>query len=58
MTWTDQDFDSLSPEQLAELIAEAAAAYVRKHGTPMPANSGRYLRKRHHLLQQRAKRTA
>ena len=49
------DFDSLKPDQLAAVRAEADAAYLRKHGKTMPADSGMYLRKRYDLLRQRAR---
>jgi hypothetical protein len=51
----DQHFNSLSPDQLTAVRAEAAAAYLRKHNEPMPGDSASYIRKRYGLLQQRAK---
>jgi hypothetical protein len=51
----DQDFNSLSPDQLAAVRTEAEAAYLRKHGEPMPGGSASYIRKRYDLLQQRAR---
>jgi hypothetical protein len=50
-----QNFNSLNPDQLAAVRAEAEAAFRRKHGKPMPADNGIYLRKRYDLLQQRAR---
>jgi dihydropteroate synthase len=50
----DQDFNSLNPDQLAVIRTEAGAAYLRKHGEPMPADSASYIRKRYDLLRQRA----
>jgi hypothetical protein len=52
----DQDFNSLSPDQLAAVRTEAEAAYRRKHGEPMPGGGARYIRNRYDLLQQRARR--
>jgi hypothetical protein len=49
-----QDFNSLDPAQLNAICAEAAMAYERKHGKPMPADSMSYISKRYDLLQQRA----
>lgn len=51
----DQDFSALSPDQLAAIRTEAAAAYLRKHGKPMPEDSSAYVRKRYDLLQLRAR---
>lgn len=50
----DQDFASLTEAQIVAIRAEAAVAYERKHGAPMPADSSSYIRKRYDLLQQRA----
>jgi hypothetical protein len=52
---TGQDFNSLDPAQLAAIRTEAAAAYQRKHGKPMPDDSASYIRKRYELLQMRAR---
>lgn len=52
----NQDFNSLSQEQHAAVSSEAAEAYQRKHGNPMPADSATYIRKRYDLLQMRARR--
>ena len=49
-----QDFNSLDGGQLAAISKEAGAAYQIKHGKPMPDDSAGYIRKRYHLLQQRA----
>jgi hypothetical protein len=51
----DQDFNSLTPDQLAAVRAEAEAVYLRKHGEPMPADSASYIRKRYDLLRLRAR---
>ncbi len=52
---TGQDFKTLTHDQIIAVSAEAEAAYVAKHGKPVPADSASYLRKRYHLLQQRAR---
>jgi hypothetical protein len=52
---TGQDFISLDSAQRAAIRAEAAAAYQRKHGKPMPNESATYIRKRYDLLQLRAR---
>ena len=49
-----QDFNSLGPFQVAAIHAEAAVAYERKHGKPMPDDSASFIRKRYDLLQMRA----
>lgn len=49
-----RDFDSLTEAQATAIRCEAAVAYERKHGAPMPADSASYIRKRYDLLQQRA----
>jgi hypothetical protein len=51
----DQDFNSLSTDQFAAIRTEAEAAYQRKHGKPMPAEIGTYIRQRYDLLQRRAR---
>ncbi|SHH38503.1 hypothetical protein [Bradyrhizobium erythrophlei] len=51
----DQDFGTLSSDQLAAVRTEAEAAYLRKHGEAMPADSASFIRKRYDLLQQRAR---
>lgn len=48
-----QDFDTLSPDQLGSVLAEAEAMHQRKYGKP-PADSAAFARKRYGLLQQRA----
>lgn len=53
-----QEFDSLSAAQMTTIKAEAAVAYERKHGKPMPAAAETlrgFVRKRYDLLQQRAR---
>lgn len=52
---TGQDFGSLTEAQVVAIRAEAAVAYERKHGGPMPNDSASYIRKRYDLLQQRAR---
>ncbi len=52
---TGQDFNSLDHAQLAAVRAEAAVAYLRKHGKPMPDDCASYIRKRYDLLQRRAR---
>lgn len=55
---TGQRFDDLSPSQVDAIKAEAAAAYLHKHGKPMPAAAYTlrgFVRKRYDLLQQRAR---
>jgi hypothetical protein len=51
---TGQEFDSLDTAQLAAIRSEAETAYQRKHGKPMPDESGSFIRKRYDLLQLRA----
>jgi hypothetical protein len=51
----DQAFDSLSTDQFTAIRTEAEAAYRRKHGKPMPAEIGAYIRQRYDLLQRRAR---
>lgn len=51
-----QSFESLSPEQFADIRAEAAVAYQHKHRRSMPDNSSNYIRKRYDLLQLRISR--
>ena len=51
-----QDFASLTPEQIAAVRTEAAAAYHLKHGKPLPKPEREtYVRKRYDLLQRRAR---
>jgi hypothetical protein len=50
-----QAFDALNADQVAAIRTEAGAAYERKHGKMMPANSWTYIRKRYDLLQRRAR---
>jgi hypothetical protein len=49
-----QDFDSLTPDQLAAVTAEAEKVYRAKTGKPLSAASKSFVRKRYELLQQRA----
>lgn len=53
-----QGFSTLSPSQLTAIQNEASAAYLRKHGRPMGANSTSFIQKRYDLLQRRARRSA